>query len=328
MSGGTLNRTWTTPGNSFRHEALLYDGSEELLGTAERFVRDGRAADERILVVLSGSKLESLRRALGAVADTVQFADMDEVGCNPARIIPLWRRFVDSVEPGRPVRGIGEPVNERRIGAQLAECQVHEELLNVAFEGGSPFWLLCPYDTSSLGSPVVDQARHSHPYLTGHVSETSLSDSYRGVDGLSLLHRDDLRPVPDHAFRLTVTAESVGMARTELGLRAIALGLGSARTDDLASAAHELIANSVFHGGGRGDISLWLEDGSVICEVKDRGVFDNPMAGRIRPSSHGSGGRGLWIANQLCDLVQIRSLPDASVVRLHMAVDRQRSGVR
>ncbi len=46
----------------------------------------------------------------------------------------------------RPVRGIGEPVNDRRTGAELAECQVHEELLNVAFEGGSPFWLLCPYD--------------------------------------------------------------------------------------------------------------------------------------------------------------------------------------
>ncbi len=75
-----------------------------------------------------------------------------------------------------------------------------------------------------------------------------------------------------------MTGESVGIARKEVGLRAIAPGLGSERTDDLASAAHEVIANSVLYGGGRGDISIWLEDGSVICEVTDRGVFDNPMA--------------------------------------------------
>jgi anti-sigma regulatory factor (Ser/Thr protein kinase) len=29
------------------------------------------------------------------------------------------------------------------------------------------------------------------------------------------------------------------------------------------------------------------------------------------------GGRGLWIVNQLCDLVQIRSAPSGTVVRVH-----------
>ena len=34
---------------------------------------------------------------------------------------------------------------------------------------------------------------------------------------------------------------------------------------------------------------------------------------------HGQpGGYGLWLANQLCDLVQIRSLPAGTAVRLHM----------
>ena len=30
------------------------------------------------------------------------------------------------------------------------------------------------------------------------------------------------------------------------------------------------------------------------------------------------GGRGVWMANQLCDLVQVRSSDDGTVVRLHM----------
>jgi hypothetical protein len=37
----------------------------------------------------------------------------------------------------------------------------------------------------------------------------------------------------------------------------------------------------------------------------------------VRPSLDQSGGWGLWLANQLCDLVQLRELPEGSVVRLH-----------
>ncbi|MEA2473452.1 MAG: hypothetical protein QOE06_1367, partial [Thermoleophilaceae bacterium] len=37
------------------------------------------------------------------------------------------------------------------------------------------------------------------------------------------------------------------------------------------------------------------------------------------------GGRGLWLVNQLCDLVQLRSLRDGCAVRLHMALDPDRA---
>jgi hypothetical protein len=47
-------------------------------------------------------------------------------------------------------------------------------------------------------------------------------------------------------------------------------------------------------------------------------MFDKPLADRERPLPDLSAPRGLWLANQLCDLVQIRSLPEGTVVRLHM----------
>ena len=56
----------------------------------------------------------------------------------------------------------------------------------------------------------------------------------------------------------------------------------------------------------------------MICEVSDRGRLDEPLAGRTRPELGQNGGWGLWLANQLCDLVQLRTLPDGSVVRLHL----------
>ena len=56
----------------------------------------------------------------------------------------------------------------------------------------------------------------------------------------------------------------------------------------------------------------------MICEVRDSGRLDKPLAGRARPELGQGGGWGLWLANQLCDLVQLRTLPDGSVVRLHL----------
>ena len=46
---------------------------------------------EPILVAVGADKIAALRAALGADAAGIDFADMAEVGHNPARIIPAWR---------------------------------------------------------------------------------------------------------------------------------------------------------------------------------------------------------------------------------------------
>ena len=56
------------------------------------------------MVVVSARKIDLLRQSLGALAPGVQFADMDDIGLNPARIIPAWTEFV-AAHDGRPVRG-------------------------------------------------------------------------------------------------------------------------------------------------------------------------------------------------------------------------------
>ena len=94
-------------------------------------------------------------------------------------------------------------------------------------------------------------------------------------------------------------------------------GLGSAPRDDLAVAVHELAANSVRHGGGAGVARLWEQDGAIVCEVRDRGRIDQPLAGRVKPVRGQVGGYGLWLVNQVCDLVQLRALPDGLVTRVH-----------
>src|SRR3954447_19900856 len=131
----------------FRHEALFYADLEEFLEGTAAFLREGAQAGDAALAVVSGPKIEALRSRLNGHVDHVTFADMDEVGANPARIIPAWREFVDA-NPGRRLRGIGEPICAQRAPAELVECQRHESLLNLAFSDASGFHLVCPYDTS------------------------------------------------------------------------------------------------------------------------------------------------------------------------------------
>lgn len=138
-------------GHCFHHEALLYAGDEQFLAGTLPYLREAIAAGEPVLVAILPRRIEILTDALGEDAGSVQFADMRELGRNPARIIPAWGQFLkDNVPEGAPARGIGEPIWRGRGEAELTECQRHEELLNVAFDDGAPWHLLCPHDVDAL----------------------------------------------------------------------------------------------------------------------------------------------------------------------------------
>jgi anti-sigma regulatory factor (Ser/Thr protein kinase) len=99
---------------------------------------------------------------------------------------------------------------------------------------------------------------------------------------------------------------------------AAAAGLDRARTADLVLAVDEVATNSLRHGGGRGTLRIWRDAGALVCEVRDAGRLEDPMAGRERPAAERDRGRGLWMVNQLCDLVQLRSFPEGAAVRVHL----------
>ena len=55
-----------------------------------------------------------------------------------------------------------------------------------------------------------------------------------------------------------------------------------------------------------------------MLEVRDAGHIREPLVGRRRPTPEQQSGRGLWLVNRLCDLVQIRSSHEGTVVRVHV----------
>ncbi len=277
------------------------------------FLREGIEAGEPALVLVAPRRAAELRGELGVDAAAVSFLPMHELGRNPARIIPLWRDFVEA-GAGRRVRGIGEPAWPGRGAAELEECQRHEALLNHAF-AGSPSWsLLCPYDASGLDDVVLADAARTHPQVT----EAGNWASKAGPNAARDCFAGSLPPAPRGVTAFAFDTRGLHEVRSWVGRAARRAGLAMDRAADLVAAASELAANSIAHGGGVGVLRTWPQGDGLVVEVEDAGRLTEPLAGRLRPAPTQNGGRGLWLVNQLCDLVQIRSGAAGTTVRLHM----------
>jgi hypothetical protein len=64
-------------------------------------------------------------------------------------------------------------------------------------------------------------------------------------------------------------------------------------------------------------VHIWHTSAEIVCQFHDSGHITDPLAGRFR---HGPDdrGHGLWLVNQVCDLVELRSGEAGTTVRLHM----------
>jgi anti-sigma regulatory factor (Ser/Thr protein kinase) len=296
----------------FRHGALLYEGEAEFIESVANFVREGIEADEAVMVAVPGTdRIDRLRVALGEAAAGVEFADMFEIGRNPATILPVWRDFLErSVASGRSARGVGEPVWADRSPAELAECRIHESLLNLEFDDGPAWRMLCPYDKATLPGESIGAAISSHPFVRRR-RQLRRHEIDRGVE------QGEPLPAPARGHSLLAfDAGTLSALRSMVADQAAEGGVESSRRADVVLAVAELASNSVAHGGGSGLLRSWTADGWFVLEVSDVGHLCDPMAGRRLPSIEQPAGRGLWIVNHLSDLTQIRSSPAGTTVRI------------
>jgi len=66
-------------------------------------------------------------------------------------------------------------------------------------------------------------------------------------------------------------------------------------------------------------LRVWPSADGIVCEIRDGGSIDDPLVGRRRPDADAVGGLGLWMANRLCDLLQVRAVESGTAVRLHQS---------
>jgi anti-sigma regulatory factor (Ser/Thr protein kinase) len=296
-------------GGVLSHTALFYRSGAEYAAQISAFVQAGLAQGEPALIVLPGDKAWAIGAALDAVPGELAFADMTELGRNPARIIPEVRSFTDKY-PGQRVRYVGEPIWPGRSAAETCEAARGEALLNLAFAQAKAS-ILCPYDASGLAGSVLADARRTHqePAASGATACTWRDNLPAGCDR-------PLGPPPAGAEALAYEADLVPVRRL-VERHARRAGLAEERTVDLVLSANEIAANTISHTAGGGVILIWHTDAEIVCQLHDSGQITDPLAGRVR---HGPDdrGHGLWLVNQVCDLVELRSGGAGTTVRMHM----------
>jgi MEDS: MEthanogen/methylotroph, DcmR Sensory domain len=230
--------------------------------------------------------------------------------------MPALQELLDrTCGPGRPARGIGEPVWPGRGTEEAREAQLHEALLNLAIDPDLPFWLVCPYDADHLDPTVLDDAGCSHPVLSTATSYAG-SGSYRGQEHARALFTADLPDLGGADAELRVAHATLDLAAEQVTLRAAASDLLSDQVVHLSDAVRGLVVASGRRGARSARLRLWDEPLELVCEISDRSIIEDFLVGRRPPTS--ANPDPFWIANQVCDLVQVRSGDHGTTVRLHM----------
>jgi anti-sigma regulatory factor (Ser/Thr protein kinase) len=297
----------------FRHQGLPYESSQSLLEQVTGFLGPALDREEPVLIAAQSDTLSGFRTAFIGNRTHIDLTPMEEVGRNPGRLISIWSDFLDRHgAPGVTVWGIGEPIYAGRDEAEIEESGIYEQTLNGAFiEPEFTLRLGCPFDTASLPENVLDDLTGSHPFIgSGSTSRTNENFLTNGRPDRQL----SPALISDDEF-VPFTKEGLGAMRRKLTEDARRFGVAEERIPDLVLAVNEIATNSIRYAGS-GSLGAWQAGGRVVCEVRDSGFIEDQLIGLRKPKNTEERGRGIWFAHQVSDLIQLRSKPSGTTVRI------------
>jgi anti-sigma regulatory factor (Ser/Thr protein kinase) len=148
-----------------------------------------------------------------------------------------------------------------------------------------------------------------HPAPRSHPAETALAAS---AEPPALLDR-------------TFGRDEITAVRHHVSSALRAVGLVGDRLQGFVLAVNEVITNVVLHAGGHGRIVLWLAGGSAWCTVTDSGpgIPEHYLSSPEMPEAFEIGGRGIWLAYQLCDEVSVATGPIGTTIGMRIALPRR-----
>ncbi len=280
------------------HLAVPFGAASELAGRLAPRLVDALTAGAPVVAVLDAPERAALCIELGAGADGIEFADPEDVHTVPAFTVAVrWARLARRAREVSAVV-VGQHVDLPGRGPDhWARLDI---ALNVAIDG-LPVTVLCPCRDVE---PSVEQ---THPLLLTD-DGARRSDHYRfppeAVIDYPPPPPPDLGP-PD--VDVPFTPDELPALRRRVAASAATAGLDGERAADLVLAVNELASNSVEHGPGTGRMRLWVGPGTVTAEIADRGHIHVPFPGLVLPPPAGARGRGLWLASELTDVLQLWS---------------------
>jgi len=121
--------------------------------------------------------------------------------------------------------------------------------------------------------------------------------------------------------RQTFTARQLRRLRRIVLSAARRAGLSAQRSGQLVLAVNEAATNAIKHAGGRGLVEVLQDNGNrLIAVVSDHGPGLPARVALHRPGLEATGGRGLWLMNEVCDRVEVSSDAGGTRVRLEMSL--------
>ncbi|GEL26433.1 anti-sigma regulatory factor [Pseudonocardia sulfidoxydans NBRC 16205] len=314
--------TMTAPGAGVAeplHEGVPFSSPTGLAAQLGPRLRSAIEAEGPVVAVLADPERDAVRAELGDAAGRVEFLSPAEVYRLPAFTVAVrWARLSRRTVPGGCAAVVAQHVADLPDGpgywARL------DAALDVALPG-LPVEVLCPF-------PDDVEER----LLRGSTHRTLLSAGH-SVPGLGYRTPGDVvaefPPPPPPDLGRPVEARDFALDGLSGLRRAVAevstdAGLSTERVADFVLAVNEIASNSVEHGPGSGTLRLWQHGtgpGShVVAEVRDGGRMQVPFPGLVAPPPSGARGRGLWLASELSDVLQVWSDGSGTVIRVTMSL--------
>jgi anti-sigma regulatory factor (Ser/Thr protein kinase) len=296
---------------------MLHTGEETFLEAAMPFIGRGLEAGETVLAVVPAASASLLRRALGAGARDLAFRDAAYWYSQPTRTIAAYSSFIHD-HPGARIRVLAEPGWKRGTPAEISEWTRYESIVNQAFAevNGS---VMCLYDERTTTADVLDGALRTHPELVDdsgpHTNEAYLDPCKIHAE----VDRQPLPPVPPDARAMPVDGIDLCALRAFVGDHAEDHGISSARLHDLLVATTEVATNAIRHGLPPVTCRTRADGDDLVVDVTDGGHWEpENLAGFLPPAPLERTGFGLWGVRMLCPLVQLRTGPEGTAIRLRV----------
>lgn len=294
------------PDRGLLHRAVPFRDPEHQAESLAGPVTDALERGGRALVVVEPECRSELERSLGHDAD-VRFCHPELVhAAPPFTVAGRWGRAVrDALADGASgVCSVGQS------GGHPGTDPAYWARLDLALDHalrGLPVEMLCCF---ADGDDAREAAGALHDELL--VDGVPVRSPHRR-DDRELLAENPQPPPSDLGTPLVVLpVELAGLSamRRVVHRQAVLSGFGPGRADDLVLAVNELVSNGIEHGSGAPVLRMWRTSAGLVAEMADPAAFHLPFPGLAAPSPSERRGRGMWLASELTDVLQVWTADD------------------
>jgi anti-sigma regulatory factor (Ser/Thr protein kinase) len=303
-----------------QHAATVYGSAEELRCSVLPFLRDGLAAGDTTIAIVSPDAAEQLGAALGGDRHEVrwQLPEVSYRSLGPM-FSGLRTYLAGQAESGNRVRLLAENTTDSDDARTAAYLRFEAASNDVLGAFGFPW--ACLYDRHRYPAHVLEHVGQVHPYLFDPDGRLTGSGAFLRPDSYLDAHPGPLSVVPQQVgfdVRLT-TPEQLAEVRYAAAAAASALGLAPDDGYDFELAATEAMTNAVRHGEQPCRVRLWTTPDRIVLRVDDHGPGDDIATKGFHPPEPTCGhlgGMGVWMIRQLADAVHVDTGPAGTAVEI------------